>query len=340
MDSDDELFLDSEPMEPTLRNIVNQTSLKWVFVGGKGGVGKTTVSSCLAVQLAAARDSVLLVSTDPAHNLSDAFGQQFSKEPRSVDGVERLWAMEVDPDMEGSGEALGDLLEGTEGLQGMLKDMDGALPGMDEVSSFMAIMKQVKSLNFEMVVFDTAPTGHTLRLLGLPGMLEKGVGRLLNSQGMSSILQSVSSVLNTPSPDTITDRLSNTSQLIEQIRSQFVDPALTTFVCVCIPEFLSVYETERLVQELARYEVDTHNVVVNQIVRPDPTINCPVCAARTKIQGKYLSQIEDLYADFHVVRVPLEGQEVRGVPALQQFSRHLMSDDNDNNSNTTTGNKE
>ncbi|CDO94163.1 unnamed protein product [Kluyveromyces dobzhanskii CBS 2104] len=327
-------------VEPNLESLINSSTHRWIFVGGKGGVGKTTSSCSIAIQMATAQPNkqFLLISTDPAHNLSDAFGEKFGKDARRVTGMTNLSCMEIDPsaalkdmnDMavanntQGSGE-FSDLLQG-----GALSELTGSIPGIDEALSFMEVMKHIKNQEngdgdkYDTVIFDTAPTGHTLRFLQLPTTLSK----LLEKFG--EITSRLGPMLNSFAGANNVDLVGKMSELksnVEKIREQFTNPDMTTFVCVCISEFLSLYETERLVQELISYDMDVNSIIVNQLLfaEYDEGESCKRCQSRWKMQKKYLDQIDELYEDFHIVKMPLCAGEIRGLNNLRKFSQFLRT---------------
>ncbi|GMM30279.1 guanine nucleotide exchange factor [Martiniozyma asiatica (nom. inval.)] len=323
-------------VEPTLYDIVTQETLKWVFVGGKGGVGKTTTSSSIAIQLALNNPTknYLLISTDPAHNLSDAFDQKFGKDARIVEGLNNLSCMEIDPSSSMEEFTSNKMLDSNDPLSGVMSEITSSIPGIDEAFSFMEVVKHIKNqkatdsntIKYDTIVFDTAPTGHTLRFLQLPATLEKLLGKF------DEITSRMGPLLNMMGGDQKQEMFSKLNEMREQVtevNKQFQNPDLTTFVCVCISEFLSLYETERLIQDLLKGGMDVNTIVVNQLLFADDD-ECKRCQARWKMQKKYLDQMDELYEDYHLIKMPLLGNEIRGLPNLKKFSNLLLNPYNPN----------
>eukprot|EP00927_Polykrikos_kofoidii_P074882 TRINITY_DN70939_c0_g1_i1.p1 TRINITY_DN70939_c0_g1~~TRINITY_DN70939_c0_g1_i1.p1 ORF type:complete len:400 (+),score=75.46 TRINITY_DN70939_c0_g1_i1:123-1322(+) len=374
----DEAFQDAnEELDTSLTNVIEAETLRWIFVGGKGGVGKTTTACSLATVLAGCRETVLLLSTDPAHNISDAFCQKFTNVPTLVNGFSNLFAMEIDTSFQESFEFK---LKQDDAFGKVMQEVVSAFPGVDEAMGFAELMQSVQSMPYSVIVFDTAPTGHTLRLLGFPDLLERGLSKLGSVQNkFGGLLQMIHSLADQESrEEDVAEKVTNLRSASSGVREIFQDPARCTFVCVCIPEFLSVYETERLIQELCKHGIDASNIVVNQVLFPEDCggdkeaeiglsgtqvdledltaqlVALPLsaeqkaplaaivarvgkrvtslekgwdmCQKKRHMQRKYLAQINDLYRDeFHVVPVPMLGEEVRGLEKLRAFAELLRS---------------
>ncbi|CAN8074656.1 unnamed protein product [Agarophyton chilense] len=331
----------SASLEGSLKNLVETKQLKWIFVGGKGGVGKTTTSCSVATALSKTRKSVLLVSTDPAHNLSDAFSQKFTGEPTRVHGFNNLDAMEVEPPQKDSSlpsSENNDVTEFSQILGGsgvgadLISELGNSFPGIDEAMAFGTLMKSVRDMQYDVVVFDTAPTGHTMRLLGFPALLEKGLSlfRSLIDQ-FGPMASSVASTMGMPGLDVseMINKIESMREVTTEISKTFEDERKCTFVCVCIPEFLSVFETERLVQEVGKFGITVSNIVVNQLVRAEDIANNEkaeeLYKARMGMQSRYMEQIVELYGeDFHITPMPLLSSEVRGKQSLERYAELIV----------------
>jgi arsenite-transporting ATPase len=139
---------------------------------------------------------------------------------------------------------------------GFIKEMMASVPGIDEATSFGEILKSLDEYKFDLIIFDTAPTGHTLRLLNFPTILEKGLHKLLElNEKFGGMLNNLGGMMGGQGGNmqqNLFQSMEGFKRKIEEVSKQFKDPEKTTFVAVCIPEFLSMYETERLACELAK----------------------------------------------------------------------------------------
>ena len=344
-----------QPILPigNLSNILSNPSLKWVFVGGKGGVGKTSVSSSLAVLLAQKLPKVLIISTDPAHNLSDAFNQKMSYQPTLINGFNNLYGIEINPkELKDEDDNLTSMLGISidEETQNIFEDLKNSIPGIDEALAIGVLLQIIDKMDYSIVIFDTAPTGHTLRMLNFPAILDEASKKF-------SMLKDKMGPMSGFIGEALGDGFKNMLEMVdtfkvqaEKIRKDFTNKDHTTFVAVCIPEFLSMYETERMIQELNKDEIDCRNIVINQVLfvnKENENTQCDMCQARFNMQKKYIRQIRQLYGDEHdeddddddinmnndgnnnkkyfISILPLQEEEIRGIDLLKKFGKFLIS---------------
>ena len=332
---------------------------EYVLYGGKGGVGKTTMAAATALSSAAGGDATLVVSTDPAHSLSDTLDTDVPARPTRIREAIPLWAAEIDPDaamedgvfggdedplggMSEMGDQLGPMAEMLGGLDddddaglGAMLGMGSSMPGADEAAAMRQLLEYLDDPRFDRVVVDTAPTGHTLRLLQLPEIMDSMVGRVMNiRQRMSGMLGGLKGMFGGGDDDAEQSAdLDALRERIERLRAVLRDPAQTDFRVVMIPEEMSVVESERLVDRLAEFEIPVQTLVVNRVmesvadstdadVDPDwvvtPSLDdCEFCQRRWQVQQDALQRATDLFRGRSVKRVPLLADEVRGEAALR-----------------------
>ena len=298
------------------------SDLKWIFISGKGGVGKTTTSACISTILSKHKESVLLVSTDPAHSTSDIFSQQFTNEPTIVNGYNNLYCMEYDSQSYIEDKTFKLLNNNFKEMIEFQKFFMN-IPGIDEAMGYIALMNLARSYNYSTIIFDTAPTGNTLKLLQYPSLITQSIDKIYKSN-MASIFKNFINMLYNVSGN-IDDIFNKLKKNIQHITYNLEDPNHTTFISVMIPEFLSVFETERMIQTLYQNNINCDIIIINQVI--ENVEESKFLEKRKKMQKKYIDMTNDLYLDeyFEIIILPLQEEEIRYPKNIDFFAHKYFT---------------
>lgn len=311
-----------------------------IFVGGKGGVGKTTTAAALASRYAAQQKKTLIISTDPAHSLGDVLNMSLSNEKTAI--TPYLDALELNPDVivDAHFKQVERTIKGYANPDMMPKirehlRLSKSAPGAQEAAMLESMCQHLVAAadaGYEHIVFDTAPTGHTLRLLVLPEMMGAWTDGLLAQQRRQAKLRSVASSLDTEKKVDVSnpftkhkpDRweqavsvLEKRKQLFRQAGALLHDREKTAIVLVMTADVLPLAETKRAIQQLEETKLTPAAIVVNQLITPMQTDE--FWRKRADRQQQLMNEIESSFADYPVYPIYLQLTDVRGTEALSKL---------------------
>jgi arsenite-transporting ATPase len=293
-----------------------------VMFGGKGGVGKTTASATTALHYAMAGKKTLIVSSDLSPSLSDIFETDIGPREKPIPGIPGLYGMEINPDevmMRWKVKFGPQVYEAAANLVDMpyddLVDYAALAPGIQEEFLLDFILERVRDGGYDMVVWDTAPAGDTLRLLELPHKF------LQHLRAAPRIYLGVRDKLRLKQVPFL-ELIDSWSELADEISGFFKDPENTAFVMVTIPEALGVYQTQRLFGEFARFGLEIRHLIINHVItNPDSEF----LKAKQDMQTPYIRQLQETYGQhMSIIQVPEFAGEVKGLQRLRDLAKVLF----------------
>ena len=285
---------------------------KYIFYSGKGGVGKTTMATATAVHYALTGKKTLIVTTDPASNLADVFEQEIGHKIVPIRGIENLFAMEIDPD-----EATREYKERIIGpfREIMPQDVIATLeeqfssPCTTEIASFDRFIDFMEANEYEILIFDTAPTGHTIRLLELPVDWSKHIEESAKGSGQTCL-----------GP---VQAIQESKNKYDRATALLRDPERTTFVFVMRPEELSLYETVRAMKELIAIGIRSARIIVNGIL-PKEVCDIDFFKKKYESQQKIIRQTDEIFNGSRRYMLLRDG-EVKGINILKSVAQELFN---------------
>jgi len=301
---------------------LDSTPRRVLMFGGKGGVGKTTSSAATALHFARRGLRTLIISSDLTPSLSDIFETDIGSTERPIPGVENLYGLEIDPDevMRRWKEKFGpEVYAAASALVDLpydeVVDYVAMAPGIQEEFMLDYILERIRDRRYDLIVWDTAPAGDTLRLLGLP---QRFLEHLRVAPKVYLEVRDTFKLSRTP----FLEIIESWKRLSEQTIRFFTDPENVEFIMVTIPEALGVYQSRRVMRDLRRHGLTVRYLIVNDIIRePD----CEFHRQRWEMQQRYLRQLrEELDDGLTLVELPLLPYEVKGVERLAEVERYLF----------------
>ncbi len=306
----------------TLKELLTSTDRQLLFFGGKGGVGKTSIAASAAVYAANAGKRTLIISSDPAHSLQDIFEQPQigSGKVEQVKGLENLFALEIDPK-----EVLTDYhhyLDEYPEYKILLGDNFESFPGSNEGFGLLNIIRMYRFENYDTIIVDTAPTGHTLRLLSFPDFMKTSMMRLIRIRhALGSFIGKFTNLFRHKASTDESQK--DPVELLERIKQwaiearEWLTKKETSFFIIMIPELLSIYETKRLIHELECYEIQIGGLFINKLF-PSHT-DCDFCQAKRHSQDKNIQIINEEFKKFNPITIPFLKDEVYGLKILTEL---------------------
>jgi arsenite-transporting ATPase len=324
-------------IEKSMRQyVVENDRLKYIFFGGKGGVGKTVLAGTAALWAASQGKKTLLASTNPVHSLSSLLDQNVFGKPTPVNGVPNLLAYEIDTreTIEKSKKEIREKIEWFLKFAEIKTKADEFVesatmnPAFEESAMFENMIDLMFEDKYDAYVFDTAPTANARRLLGMSSVYSMWVNKMVQSREEAMSLKDLLSYSKKKKEkDPLMDYLLNLRQRMGQAKQLLTDPCLTSFFFVTLPEALPIAVITRFIQWFHEFGIPVGGVVVNmQIDRNSVKEDTPEFVKnRVAMQDEYMAEIDQLFAGMVRSVLPLFETEVRGVPMLQRTANLLFA---------------
>lgn len=316
-------------MTISLRQL-DQESKRLIMIGGKGGVGKSTCASAIALHFSNQGKKTLIISSDPTPSLSDIFEMKIGDQETPIYTVENLYGIEISSEVvlkkwkERFGPEIYEVVSSFASVDYDFVDYIGGAPGIEEEYMLNYILELVESGQYELVVWDTAPAGHTLRLLHLPQIflrhLEAATKFYMNLYSYFEKLKE--SVKLKRSKRTLLEIISGWENLAEKVVSFIRDSQKSEFIIVTIPEALGVKQTERIVKDFDEYQLKVNHLIVNYVIKE---ADCDFHRIRKEMQQHYIQLLRELYAHrIQLIELPLMPHEIKGIERIHKISEILF----------------